>query len=211
MPSKWIEHIKAFAAKNNLSYGCALSDPQCRATYTPVKKTATQKKERETMGGEDINRAGAPFKKPAPTPAPEPPKAAAAPVKEKIKTNDMDLDIVGITNVLWEAITEIQAGRLYEEGTWLYGGREKSFSDALLMLFPKIDLSQSILKSFGPYMYFNRGLRLFSGDYFITGPRIPFIDNVAKKILNNDYSDINFKLFDIIARRMRYLKINFIF
>ena len=66
MPSKWIEHIKAFAAKNNLSYGCALSDPQCRATYTPVKKTATQKKERETMGGEDINRAGAPFKKPKP-------------------------------------------------------------------------------------------------------------------------------------------------
>lgn len=83
MPSKWIEHIKAFAAKNNLSYGCALSDPECRATYTPVKKT-TQKKERETMGGEDINRAGAPFKKPEP-PKAEKPKAEKPKAKPKAK------------------------------------------------------------------------------------------------------------------------------
>ena len=54
MPSKWIEHIKAFAAKNNLSYGCALSDPQCRATYTPVKKPATQKKEEKQKQKKDF-------------------------------------------------------------------------------------------------------------------------------------------------------------
>ena len=38
MPSPWIQHIKDFAAKNNLSYGCAMSDPQCKATYVSVKK-----------------------------------------------------------------------------------------------------------------------------------------------------------------------------
>jgi hypothetical protein len=38
MPSAWIQHIKDFAAKNNLSYGCAMSDPQCKATYVSVKK-----------------------------------------------------------------------------------------------------------------------------------------------------------------------------
>ena len=93
MPSKWIEHIKAFAAKNNLSYGCALSDPQCRATYTPVKKT-TQKKERESMGGEDINRAGAPFKKPVP----EPPKLTGAQAFEVFTNPDLLKTIGSFTN-----------------------------------------------------------------------------------------------------------------
>jgi len=38
MPSAWIQHIKDFAAKNNLSYGCAMSNPQCKASYVSAKK-----------------------------------------------------------------------------------------------------------------------------------------------------------------------------
>ncbi len=36
----WIAHIKKFAAKNHIAYGCALSNPQCRATYQAKKPTA---------------------------------------------------------------------------------------------------------------------------------------------------------------------------
>jgi len=46
MPSVWVQHIKDFASANNLSYGCALSDPECSRTYrlkyppkTKTKKT----------------------------------------------------------------------------------------------------------------------------------------------------------------------------
>ena len=46
MPNKWIEHVKEFCKKNNLSFGCALSHPDLRTTYTPVvKKTHKQKRE----------------------------------------------------------------------------------------------------------------------------------------------------------------------
>lgn len=38
MPSPWIQHIKDFAAQNNLSYGCAMSKPECKASYVSVKK-----------------------------------------------------------------------------------------------------------------------------------------------------------------------------
>ena len=42
MVNKWIEHIRKYAKDNNLSYGCALSDPKCKSSYikttpTPVK------------------------------------------------------------------------------------------------------------------------------------------------------------------------------
>jgi hypothetical protein len=30
-PSKWIQHVKDFAKRNNVSYGCALSMPECKA------------------------------------------------------------------------------------------------------------------------------------------------------------------------------------
>ena len=40
MVNAWVEHIKAFAKKNNISYGCALSNPACRATYKPKKINA---------------------------------------------------------------------------------------------------------------------------------------------------------------------------
>lgn len=58
MTNRWIEFVKDFAKKNNLSYGCALSEPklkeQYRAKYGSSKKISS-KKERETMSMEDVN------------------------------------------------------------------------------------------------------------------------------------------------------------
>ena len=40
MTNSWILHVKKYASDNNKSYGCAISDPLCKASYNkPVKKT----------------------------------------------------------------------------------------------------------------------------------------------------------------------------
>jgi hypothetical protein len=33
MPNAWVQHVKKFALKNNKSYGCAISDPECKQSY----------------------------------------------------------------------------------------------------------------------------------------------------------------------------------
>ena len=38
MTNKWIEHVKSFAKKNNLSYSCALSHPNLKDGYVKVIK-----------------------------------------------------------------------------------------------------------------------------------------------------------------------------
>jgi hypothetical protein len=40
MVNKWVEHIRAFAKKNDLTYGCALSDPKCKSSYHASKAPA---------------------------------------------------------------------------------------------------------------------------------------------------------------------------
>lgn len=58
MPNQWIDHVKKFAADNNLSYGCALSKPECKETYRAkygVSKKLTKKQNIEKMGAEDFD------------------------------------------------------------------------------------------------------------------------------------------------------------
>jgi hypothetical protein len=66
MPSAWVEWIRKFAADNNTTYGCALSNPKCSATYrrwkqkqgmklTKKDKEKIEGEEMEQMGGEDVN------------------------------------------------------------------------------------------------------------------------------------------------------------
>lgn len=45
-PSKWITHVKDFAKRNNVSYGCALSMPECKAEYRNPKVSEAPKKKR---------------------------------------------------------------------------------------------------------------------------------------------------------------------
>jgi hypothetical protein len=47
MPNRWVEHVRAFAAKNNMSYMCAITDPDIKKGYIPTerKKQKTEKLE----------------------------------------------------------------------------------------------------------------------------------------------------------------------
>lgn len=38
MPSAWVDFVKKFAAKKGISYGCAMSDPACKAGYAAIKE-----------------------------------------------------------------------------------------------------------------------------------------------------------------------------
>ena len=60
MPNRWIEFVKSWAKKNNVSYGCALSEPKMKIDYRksyPTKQQITEResKEREQMKENDIN------------------------------------------------------------------------------------------------------------------------------------------------------------
>lgn len=71
MPSRWIEHVKEFAKKNNMSYGCALSDPNLKKGYVPTgdKKRKPEKLEMATPSTEPKPKNI--VIKPRPTPAPK--------------------------------------------------------------------------------------------------------------------------------------------
>jgi len=45
-PSKWILHVKDFAKRNSVSYGCALSMSECKAEYRNPKSAEAPKKKR---------------------------------------------------------------------------------------------------------------------------------------------------------------------
>jgi TRAP-type C4-dicarboxylate transport system substrate-binding protein len=47
MPHKWIDHVKEFAKKNNISYACALTHPDLKKDYQPVIKKSYKEKREE--------------------------------------------------------------------------------------------------------------------------------------------------------------------
>jgi hypothetical protein len=54
--NRWTNWVKEFALMNNLSYGCALSTPECRNEYREkygTRKKLTKKQEKEQMGEEE--------------------------------------------------------------------------------------------------------------------------------------------------------------
>ena len=56
--NRWVEHVRKFATDNNLSYGCALSKPECKETYRAkygVSKKLTKKQNIENMGTQDFD------------------------------------------------------------------------------------------------------------------------------------------------------------
>ena len=62
MPNAWIEHIRAFSKRNDITYSCAVGDARCKEEYYKqksrnAKKTRTPAKEAEGMGAEDVNVA----------------------------------------------------------------------------------------------------------------------------------------------------------
>lgn len=52
MPNAWIEHVRKYARDNNISYGCAVSNPECKASYakaSPKPKTSKPDKPEKPM------------------------------------------------------------------------------------------------------------------------------------------------------------------
>jgi hypothetical protein len=67
MPNRWTQFVREWADDNNMSYGCALSKPECKNDYhrkylTKKYEKSQQPKEVEQMGAEDINVAKKPKK-----------------------------------------------------------------------------------------------------------------------------------------------------
>jgi len=68
MPNRWTQFVREWADSNNMSYGCALSKPECKNAYhkkylTKKYEKEQQPKEMEQMGGEDINVSKKPKQK----------------------------------------------------------------------------------------------------------------------------------------------------
>lgn len=58
MPSRWVQFVKEWSAKNNESYMCAATKPEVREAYRAkygVSKRKPQYKEEQDMGAEDID------------------------------------------------------------------------------------------------------------------------------------------------------------
>ena len=56
--NRWVDFIRKWAADNDTTYSCALSNPKCKADYRAkygVRKAVPAKTERERMGLEDVN------------------------------------------------------------------------------------------------------------------------------------------------------------
>jgi hypothetical protein len=95
MANAWVEHVRKFASKNGISYGCAVSDPECKASYHKqkarnAKKTRTPAQETEGMGAEDVNVAEKP--KPKAKASNPKPKAKASNPKAKAKPREPKYD-----------------------------------------------------------------------------------------------------------------------
>jgi hypothetical protein len=54
MPNPWVEHIKEFAKKTGKTYGCALSDPECKSSYKSKKETPIKVK--DTKNNKPFNK-----------------------------------------------------------------------------------------------------------------------------------------------------------
>ena len=65
MVNEWIEHVKNFARKNNLSYGCAITEPRCQASYKPKKLTLKEIEEQRRKASQQARRGSAEIRREA--------------------------------------------------------------------------------------------------------------------------------------------------
>ena len=41
--NRWVTHVKEFSKRTGKSYGCAISDPECKASYVKAPRASTAK------------------------------------------------------------------------------------------------------------------------------------------------------------------------
>ena len=84
--NRWVDHVKAFAKANNLAYGCAISNPQCKASYKKISKKS--------------------IKVSAPTPAPAPKKEPILALPPSIPLTKLPERVMKIFNYMIKNLTE---------------------------------------------------------------------------------------------------------
>jgi hypothetical protein len=111
--TNWTDYVKSFAKANNLTYGCALSDPACSAGYRkkfgnkkPLGKKEKQKElfkeavERGSMEDEDVNRAGRTFKQEKEF------KGRKTAMKAKLNKSQVEKQLLETTGMMAEDINQ---------------------------------------------------------------------------------------------------------
>jgi len=83
----WVAHVRSFALKNGITYGCALSDTRCKETY---KKAPEKAPEKQKPKGKNDNKA--PEKTPEKPPEKAPEKVSYL-IKNKLEKNDKNEDL----------------------------------------------------------------------------------------------------------------------
>ena len=41
--NRWVAHVKEFSKRTGKTYGCAISDPECKASYVKAPRASTAK------------------------------------------------------------------------------------------------------------------------------------------------------------------------
>ena len=154
--NRWIEHIRKFARENNMTYSCALSDPNLKDGYIPAPKrmgkraTAAAVAERESleMGAEDINRA----------------KAKKAPAKRMKRV----IDIVGRT--------DSETGRVY------YYNRFHDKSEAYGIVNNKVMIIGEVIEDYDDVNFFDDPKPVASNVRFYNSDKkpIPKLNNLQE-------------------------------
>ena len=97
MPNAWVTHVKQYAAAYNTSYGCAMSDSNCKAAYKSKKEPTKESKETKEIKDTKVYTM---YKKPIGPVKPVTPPVAPAPKKA--------LDKSTIKKMLEKSMNEIQ-------------------------------------------------------------------------------------------------------
>jgi hypothetical protein len=144
--NRWIEHIRKFARENNMTYSCALSDPNLKDGYIPApKRMGKRARESLEMGAEDINRAEA---KKAP--------AKKAPAKRMKRV----IDIVGRK--------DSETGRVY------YYNRFHDKSEAYGIVNNKVMIIGEVIEDYDDVNFFDDPKPVASNVRFYNSDKKPY-------------------------------------
>lgn len=110
----WVQHVKQFSQTHGIAYGCAISDPRCKGSYTKSKKDS-ERDETAKMSSQDINvgvriRRFKKLKKKSESIAPQP-VVATQPVKignikQKMEITQMGREDINRTGQRYKNLTK---------------------------------------------------------------------------------------------------------
>ena len=191
MPNRWTNFVKDWASENNMAYGCALSKPEMKIAYYKKYPKSKNTKQVIPIEYEKLEEA---------SPSEEQAKKIVqlkitkkAPIwtetlesKEKRKSIERD----NVMRALHKGVSDL-----------IYN-KEMSLSDALLTMFPDIDLTTQKLRSLPQILkngeYTGKLLLYWADDLKNVGWFMEYVD----KILRGNFSGINKKRYEAIYDKL---------